>query len=517
MARLWRALVVVLLAWPVWAQGGGARVPPLASSGTTSPPVGGVTITLDVTPAGVDTVPVQLMAFGAPGAMGLSAVPDMHTTMMRQTDGSYRLWIAGRFLDDSIEGATGLITTSDFRTFAPGPLTDTTGKKVAPDLVPTCRAATESTACWNNFDAVYTGANLVWTGTDGDLRMLYHGACAYFGGLPPDSSTATWCQVGVARSSDGGVSWGAGTPVISGSDAKPTTDLVGIFGAVEPGAIVANGCLYCFYTYFPLPGEGPPQIQVACAPLSGNGAAGTWTKYDGGSFSQPGLLGGSGTTSLGSPIVPTVSGCTRPAQPWPVYSSFLHAWVLVFVAREGWFFTTSTDLVTWNAPARFFPFPGDSALSNFTNGDPTYENVTLVTPGEPEGVIGQTGIVLYAYTSSWGHNPHMPWSRPFRFDYASEAVGPAVAAAQPAVALRGIAPNPGGGETTVTYALARPAAVDLALYDLQGRRVRTLAGGSTGAGVHAARFDARTLAPGVYVCRLAADAAVAARRFVRLR
>jgi hypothetical protein len=42
-------------------------------------------------------------------------------------------------------------------------------------------------------------------------------------------------------------------------------------------------------------------------------------------------------------IITNVCGCTRPAQPWPVFSACLNAYVLVFLANEGWFFSTSTD------------------------------------------------------------------------------------------------------------------------------------------------------------------------------
>lgn len=514
MARPLSVVAACLVAGSALAPG--AASPARTASGTTSPPVAGATITLDVTPEGRDTVPGPLMSFGAPTAMGMSAVPDMHTALMQQQDGSYRLWVAGRFLNDSIEGATGLITTGDFQTFGPGPLTDATGKKTAPDFVPTCRGAIESTACWNNFDAVYAGADFVWRGTDGDLRMLYHGACGYFGGLPPDSSTATWCEVGVARSSDGGATWGSGVPVISGSEAKPTSDPIGIFGAVEPGAIIANGFLYCFYAYFALASPNQPVIQVARAPLAGNGAPGTWQKFYNDSFSQAGLLGGPGTTSLGAPIVPTIAGCTRPAQPWPVFSTYLNAWVLVFIGKEGWFFTTSSDLVDWNVPVRFFPFAGDPALTNFTNGAETYENVILVTPGNPEGVIGRDGVVLYAYTSSWGHNPHMLWSRPFHFDLTTAGVGPPQES-RSACELEAVQPNPSRGRSAVAYRVAEPGPVRLEVCDLTGRRVLRLVDAERAAGAHTERFDSSRLAPGVYECRLSAGGVTRALKFVRLR
>ncbi len=520
--RLVLAVLPTVLAAVAHAAPAGSPASAAPAQSAPSPPVGGATITLDVDANGDPSPPVQCFYFGQPSAMGMSGVPDMHTAVMQQPDGSYKLWIAGRFESDSVQGATGLITTSDFLAYRSGYSTDSTGLVVKPVFVPSCRGATDSAACWNDFDAVYAGADLVFTGTDGDLRMLYHGACGYFGGLPPDSSTATWCQVGIARSSDGGITWSDRAPVISGSDQKPATDpsIGGVYGAVEPGAIVTAGFIYCFYSYFSLPVSGktvPPVIQVARAPVSGDGAPGTWWKYDGGwTETQPGLLGAPGTTSLGVPIVPGVTGCTRPAQPWPVYSSYLGRWVLVFIAKEGWFFTTSTDLVGWDAPVRFFPSPGDSALSNFTNGAPTYENVILVTPGNREQVIGQTGLVVYAYTPSWGHDPHELWVRPFKFDFSPASVGPEEPVA-PRSALARIYPNPFRATTVVEYRLAAAVPVRLSVFDVRGREVATLVDQVMPAGTHSARLDGAGLAPGVYECRLAAGADVRSRRVVLVR
>lgn len=350
--------------------------------------------------------PMQLFHFGRPDALGMAAVPDMHTAVMQQPDQSYRVWIAGRFGDDTFEGATGLITTRDFLTYAPVG-SPTTAQVV---LGPSCPGHPGPSTCWSNFDADYAGADLVFPAANSkDLLMLYHAATRTFGAGPPNQQEPAWCVMGLARSTDNGVTWTRQGPVVSGSDPKPDmSPSTGIFGVVEPGAIVARGFIYAFYAYFPTVGGhgGPPTIQVARAPVATDGAPGTWTKYFNGSFdSQPGLGG------LGSDVVATVSTCTRPAQPWPVFSTYLNAYVLIFLCEEGWFFSTSEDLVTWSVPARFFTAP----TPEFTNGQETDENVTLVTPGNPSQVIGQTGYLLYASTPSWGSKPHELWMRPFTF------------------------------------------------------------------------------------------------------
>jgi len=77
-------------------------------------------------------------------------------------------------------------------------------------------------------------------------------------------------------------------------------------------------------------------------------------------------------------------------------------------------------------------------------------------------------------------------------------------------ALAGAHPNPFNPSTTVAFTMAHTAAVRLALYDLQGRRVRLLVDGVQAAGRHQVRWDGRTddgmrAASGVYFARLIGD------------
>jgi len=83
---------------------------------------------------------------------------------------------------------------------------------------------------------------------------------------------------------------------------------------------------------------------------------------------------------------------------------------------------------------------------------------------------------------------------------------PGLAAAGPR--LLPAAPNPFNPRTDVRFVLTTPGPVTLRVYDLAGRRVRTLLGGETmAAGPHAAKWNGRDdsgrgLASGVYVLRL---------------
>ena len=69
-----------------------------------------------------------------------------------------------------------------------------------------------------------------------------------------------------------------------------------------------------------------------------------------------------------------------------------------------------------------------------------------------------------------------------------------------AFALGGAYPNPARGRARVPYTLGRAAQVEIAAYDVLGRRVQTLTSGQQAAGRHEAELGAG-LAPGVYLVR----------------
>ncbi len=363
-----------------------------------------VNITLDATLSAT-----QVFHFGQADAMGLFNVPDMHLAALRQTNGSYLLWITGNI--GASGGSVTRLSTSDFLLYqyagpsaTPPPL---------PVMAPSCDGVTP--ACLANIDADYVGANTVVRAANGsDLLMFYEAGNKTIGSVA--QTGWEYNETSVARSTDNGLTWiktgpGAG-PILSGSDAKPTTS-VGTTqpGISEPGAIAVNGYLYMFFQYVPnktSEPEAPSVIQAARASVGSDGAPGSWMKYYNGGWTEPGL-GGQGTT-----IVPTGTIATRPVEVWPVYSSYLNAYVLLFLANEGWFFTTSTDLVTWSAPKNFMP------MVMWQNCQPMSWNYVFVTPGSDPGTIGQTGYVLYAHTDQKGLGcgsfaPHELWVRSFTF------------------------------------------------------------------------------------------------------
>jgi len=244
-----------------------------------------------------------------------------------------------------------------------------------------------------------------------DLLMFYEAGNRTYGSGPHANAVGEYNVMALARSTDNGLTWTRQGVVVSGTDPKPTS-LGGTTqpGISEPGMVTANGFLYMFFQYIPNEDsdpEAPSVIQVARAPIASDGGPGSWMKYFNGSWGEPGI-GGKGST-----IVATGTGteCTRPVMVWPVFNTFLNAYVLTFLCNQGWFFSTSTDLVTWALPTQFL---NQAMWINDLTAD---HNYIFVTPGNPGGVIGRIGYVLYSHSPS-RNTPgitHELWVRPFTF------------------------------------------------------------------------------------------------------
>ena len=83
-------------------------------------------------------------------------------------------------------------------------------------------------------------------------------------------------------------------------------------------------------------------------------------------------------------------------------------------------------------------------------------------------------------------------------------------------------PNPFNPETAIRYQLSSAGKVELAIYDITGRRVRVLVRGVQNAGVHTAVWDGRdhggrAVASGIYLYRLVSREQVRTRRMVLMR
>ena len=85
------------------------------------------------------------------------------------------------------------------------------------------------------------------------------------------------------------------------------------------------------------------------------------------------------------------------------------------------------------------------------------------------------------------------------------------------ISLHAVWPNPARSAGSVTFELAEPGVVSLAVFDAMGREVAQILEGPRAAGTHTAPFATDGLASGAYVVRLQVGADVAVRRFVVVR
>ena len=78
-------------------------------------------------------------------------------------------------------------------------------------------------------------------------------------------------------------------------------------------------------------------------------------------------------------------------------------------------------------------------------------------------------------------------------------------------------PNPASGQTTLTFALNRPAGVELGLYDISGHLVELMYAGAAAQGTSVRSWRPGNVAPGVYMVRIKADRLYAGTKLVVLR
>jgi hypothetical protein len=142
---------------------------------------------------------------------------------------------------------------------------------------------------------------------------------------------------------------------------------------------------------------------------------------------------------------------------------------------------------------------------------------------------------VYTYRGYTGTYPSVRWdSSSFEYTKSSTNDGGAVVAdwdnsgesfeawlasstLPDAFALHAAYPNPFNPSTTIAFDLPRAAHVKLAVFDLQGRVVATLAEGTLQAGKHEVLLQASSLASGIYFVRLTAKEFTATQKLLLLK
>jgi len=128
--------------------------------------------------------------------------------------------------------------------------------------------------------------------------------------------------------------------------------------------------------------------------------------------------------------------------------------------------------------------------------------------------VGSGELATVAFRARSAGDPAIRFGRVLARDQANRPISAgaldlqSLAATPARTLLLSPSPNPSSAHTTLGFALARPGEVELAIFSVEGRRVRTLARGPFAAGIY--RFtwagdddERRAARPGVYYVQLA--------------
>ncbi|MFH1567464.1 MAG: FlgD immunoglobulin-like domain containing protein, partial [Gemmatimonadota bacterium] len=335
----------------------------------------------------------------------------------------------------------------------------------------------------------------MWRGTDGGdtwTGVQPQGSGSYSSGSglavdPQQPGVVYYAQQGVSRSADYGLTWeqrSSGLPQTLSGRVAYYSALLSL--VVEPGS-------------------GRPYVARYDS---------LWRSDDEGlSWLLAGTVGRTGWWSQALAVAPRPGGTLYLGSPDALYAS-----------PDGavtWELRLSPDPPRTSVRSRIRTVPGDPDRVFFVHGHDVHESRdggltwrslaggltaspvfhdVVVDPLEPE--------MLYAATS-WGL---------FRRNLAEGPTAVAEVEVLPAAAiLRPNYPNPFNGATAIEWVLPADGPVDLAIYDVLGRRVRSLARGPREAGAHRLTWDGRDdrglpVGSGVYFCRLVAPGARLTRR-----
>ncbi|MDZ7796429.1 MAG: T9SS type A sorting domain-containing protein [Candidatus Marinimicrobia bacterium] len=150
------------------------------------------------------------------------------------------------------------------------------------------------------------------------------------------------------------------------------------------------------------------------------------------------------------------------------------------------------------------------SASSVTDNDPLFENGYALSPSSPCREAGTTlytqgvyYLINYSVSDFSGTAPDLGHlgAHP-EILFTKEAVNTAVRSIPHKGKLLNAYPNPFNPETNLAFILEEPGNVVLNIYDIRGRKVRTLTDGFFPAGQHNILFNARGLGAGIYLSRL---------------
>ena len=258
------------------------------------------------------------------------------------------------------------------------------------------------------FDADYAGAGSVFPAANGtDLLMIYHAENHLFSGTDYPG-VPFYASIGIARSTDGGLTWQREGQIISGHDPQQASQPATGAGALTPAAIEAGGYIYVLFREIDLQSD-KQGLAIARAPIASDGAPGSWQKMYQGSFSTPGL--GGDFTPLELILDPSDEVDRR--QPCVSFNSYLQTFVLTIVGNGGIYIATSPDLLTWSSGQVVLPSPVPDGNVTPTTAPYNWYPTLVSLDQSSETVTDQTGYLYYAKGANDGTPHHTMYRRSF--------------------------------------------------------------------------------------------------------
>jgi hypothetical protein len=75
-------------------------------------------------------------------------------------------------------------------------------------------------------------------------------------------------------------------------------------------------------------------------------------------------------------------------------------------------------------------------------------------------------------------------------------------------------PNPVSSSATIQFSIPHSSEVKIELFDLQGRKIQTIAEGNYRSGNHQLEFEIENLPPGIYLLQLQTDSGIESQKLI---
>ena len=162
----------------------------------------------------------------------------------------------------------------------------------------------------------------------------------------------------------------------------------------------------------------------------------------------------------------------------------------------------------------YYNIGGASTYGQVSNSGYAGDGERIVMVGKPAGYYA---LLVWKYSSADLNRPAN-----FLIRIADPASGVDAAAPPSASRFEDASPNPVREHAALTFTLARDAHVELAIHDVTGRRVATVASGAYAAGAHTLVWngrgdDGRSLSGGLYFARFDGDGMHQSRKLTVVR